>query len=310
MSDKQLVDSIAVPQASTSLDGLATLIRAEHQAVGFAAKNMLEHALRAGEALLAAKEQLDYGKWLPWLRSACDLSERHAQRYMAIFAAREELKANATRVSDLSLRAALEQISSKRIRAVPKLGNTGNQNQQHQQSGPTEFDALGWWTTASLEQRRHLLDGIGHTPILEALPPAWRNEFEQRIANHLTAEQLLELLERKIEHTPKTRAAFKGIRKALRHPQLELEATPSVPRPHRAVDVPTARDDVFRCYTRLSLEDLDNRILTIQRMAGSGSHLSPEQWRAVDRMRARAVELKRDLATSAQGQERTMTATA
>ena len=68
------------------------------------------------------------------------------------------------------------------------------------------------------------------------------------------------------------------------------------------------RDDLFRDYRKLSADELKARVLTILRAAGRGQHFSLEQWGVVDRMRARAVELKR--ATSAQGQERTMTATA
>jgi hypothetical protein len=67
-------------------------------------------------------------------------------------------------------------------------------------------------------------------------------------------------------------------------------------------------DDLFRDYRKLPADELEARVLTILRAAGRGQHFSPEQWDVVDRMRARAVELKR--ATSAQGQERTMTATA
>jgi hypothetical protein len=67
-------------------------------------------------------------------------------------------------------------------------------------------------------------------------------------------------------------------------------------------------DDLFRDYRKLSADELEARVLTIRRAAGRGQQFHYAQWRTVERMRARAGELKR--ATSAQGQERTMTATA
>jgi hypothetical protein len=125
----------------------------------------------------------------------------------------------------------------------------------------------------------------------------------------LSVEQLLKLLESKIELTPKTRAALKDIRKALPRPQLKLAAD----KPTQAITTSsgaTFHDEGFRNYRQMSLADLENLILTIQRAAGRGSHLTPTQWAKLDRMRARAAELKRNSAASAQGQEHTMTATA
>ena len=69
----------------------------------------------------------------------------------------------------------------------------------------------------------------------------------------------------------------------------------------RPLSITTAlalHDDLFRDYRKLSADELEARVLTILRAAGRGQHFSPEQWGVVDRMRARAVELKR--ATSAQ----------
>ena len=57
-------------------------------------------------------------------------------------------------------------------------------------------------------------------------------------------------------------------------------------------------DDLFRDYRKLSADELEARVLTILRAAGRGQQFSPEQWGVVDRMRSRAVDLKR--ATSAQ----------
>jgi hypothetical protein len=86
-----------VPQ-QLDLGALAAAVRAAHLAVNHAARNVIEHASTAGDALHRAKAALPHGRWLPWLKQKCDLSERQAQRYMAIAAARETLTANPLRV--------------------------------------------------------------------------------------------------------------------------------------------------------------------------------------------------------------------
>ena len=79
-----------------------------------------------------------------------------------------------------------------------------------------------------MEARRHFLDGVGLTGILEAMPPEWRAMLEVRITEHLPAIELVELLERKLGD--KGRAALKEIRKALDAPRLlTLKAAPTSP---------------------------------------------------------------------------------
>jgi hypothetical protein len=100
------------------LDDLASTIRTAHEGVTRAAANMIEFALTAGDALLRAKETVGHGKWLPWLKTKCDLGERTAQRYMAIAGARAVIEANPTRVADLGLVAVLKLISAEK--RIPK----------------------------------------------------------------------------------------------------------------------------------------------------------------------------------------------
>jgi hypothetical protein len=162
---------------SVNLDNLAREVRAAHTAVGHAARNVLEHAIIAGEALIKAQDQLEHGQWLPWLKQHCDLSERHAQRYMTLATHRLDLEANPTRVSDLSLRGALRLLkppSPQRNRATPSKATN------------ISFDALGWWVEATLEQRRHFLSGIGLDPFMAAMPEAWRPKLERRVAESNT----------------------------------------------------------------------------------------------------------------------------
>jgi hypothetical protein len=72
------------PSVSNSLADLAARIKVEHDACTEAEKRGLQHAAAAGKMLIEAKAQLKHGQWLPWLRDHCSLSERKAQRYMAI----------------------------------------------------------------------------------------------------------------------------------------------------------------------------------------------------------------------------------
>lgn len=97
-----------MPEGQLTLFELAHIVNREHELAREAGLAMVEHAIRAGEALIAAKAQLHHGEWLPWLADEFDGSERMAQRYMTV-------AANPTRVSDLdepSLRKALEAIAS------------------------------------------------------------------------------------------------------------------------------------------------------------------------------------------------------
>ena len=98
-----------------SLTDLAARIRAEHEAVSSALKESVRHAITAGELLVEAKEQLGDGRWLPWFRDHCTISERTAQLYMRVAKNRAEIE-NQMRngVADLSLNeiAALLMLSS------------------------------------------------------------------------------------------------------------------------------------------------------------------------------------------------------
>ena len=96
----------------TNLGSLAVAINREYEAVKAAFQEGIEHAIKAGDLLIEAKKAVPYGKWETWLRDNCCVSERMAQRYMAIAKVFPELEpAEATRVSGLSLRAALAELA-------------------------------------------------------------------------------------------------------------------------------------------------------------------------------------------------------
>jgi hypothetical protein len=73
-------------------------------------QTVLKQAIDLGALLLQAKTKVGHGRFGKWLEKNCDLSERSAQRYMAL---KEEwpkietwLKDNSATVADLSLRQA------------------------------------------------------------------------------------------------------------------------------------------------------------------------------------------------------------
>lgn len=86
----------------------ADVANREHALARSAGESMIEHAIAAGEALMAAKRQVPHGEWLPWLEANFDGSVDMAERYMKV-------AANSARVRNLeepSLRKALEAVSS------------------------------------------------------------------------------------------------------------------------------------------------------------------------------------------------------
>jgi hypothetical protein len=97
-------------EQSNSLADLAARIKAEHEATAIAMQRGIEHAM-AADLLIEAKAKLKHGQWLPWLTEHCAMSDRSAQRYIRIAKNRTSIEANTPRVSDLSLRGALDALA-------------------------------------------------------------------------------------------------------------------------------------------------------------------------------------------------------
>jgi hypothetical protein len=200
--------------SNQGLDELAATIRTEHQAVGLAARNMLEHALRAGDALQAAKRQVAEGGWESWVRKHCDLSLRCAQVYMQLAAARSQIEAQAQHAAPHSLRAALKLIGPA-PETSSRLHNTTNKTKP-----ATSFDALAWWSGESIEGRRHFLDDVGSDPLLKAVPPTWGEDWALGKVSPL---QLVKALEHKLAGNKSACKALAALRKTLQPPTIDLK---------------------------------------------------------------------------------------
>jgi hypothetical protein len=196
-------------QRRATLEQLAERVRTALKGVTLAGTNLLEHALAAGDALLAAKEAAGHGNWLAWLKRECDLSEDKAERYMQIARGRAKLEANSARLRNLSL--------SNALRVIKKSEPPGSKSSRpaaKTKKHATSLDALGWWSGASLEERRHFLEGVGVS----------------QVVGHLSAVRLLDLLEGRLERDGINAAApLKKLRELVDRSKttLDLKALPA-----------------------------------------------------------------------------------
>jgi hypothetical protein len=174
----QIIDA-AVDNRTTAQDQLCALaktIQAEHSAVVRTACGVVEHAIKAGEALIAAKDKLaSHGKWEGWLRKHCDLSERTAQIYMQLARARLEIEAKAHRAAVLSLRAALQLIRPK----------TKKEPRQKKSTIKATLNHLAW-SDATPQERTKFLDAIGYSSLITAIPLTWGQETKEVFAGSVS----------------------------------------------------------------------------------------------------------------------------
>lgn len=96
---------------------LAIQINDAHSAARQSMRDAVEHAVKAGELLAAAKEQIGHGRWLSWVGEHCEFSARTAQAYMRLARQWPALR-NTQRVADLPLREALIQLAEPRRRPI------------------------------------------------------------------------------------------------------------------------------------------------------------------------------------------------
>jgi predicted RNase H-like nuclease (RuvC/YqgF family) len=81
---------------------------------------MYEHAVKAGAALLAARERIPRGGWERWVRENCDLSLRTAQIYTQLARGRPLIEAEAQSSAPRSLSAALAALAAFKMFVEPR----------------------------------------------------------------------------------------------------------------------------------------------------------------------------------------------
>jgi hypothetical protein len=116
-----LTNPPAIVRPASDLAELAAQISDQHRLCVEATSTALEHARRAGELLVAAKERAGHGQWLPWLKANCPFSERTAQGYMRVAREWPRLQSNPQRVADLSYRDALRLLAESMEGEPPRV---------------------------------------------------------------------------------------------------------------------------------------------------------------------------------------------
>jgi hypothetical protein len=94
------------------LGELAEEINEEHRAFVGMFRKTVEHGIRAGELLAAAKEQCPHGTWLGWLEENFEGAPRTAQEYMSLYKRRDEVRAIARDSALLSVSGALKELAA------------------------------------------------------------------------------------------------------------------------------------------------------------------------------------------------------
>ena len=103
---------------STAVVADAAEINREHQLARMSADSAVQHAMRCGNLLVAAKIEAKHGGWLPWLSANCpEISQRTAQCYMRLHQQLVD-PANTQRVAGLSLRRAIDELTESRCAVV------------------------------------------------------------------------------------------------------------------------------------------------------------------------------------------------
>lgn len=105
----------------SNLTELAAAANESHLRCEEAARTTLEHAMRAGEALTAAKELVPHGGWRDWLRENVRFSQRTAQLYMNVSREVPRLTgAKAQRVAHLGLSEVSRMLSAGPVASIPQ----------------------------------------------------------------------------------------------------------------------------------------------------------------------------------------------
>jgi Protein of unknown function (DUF3102) len=111
-----------VPAPTPRHDDLATRINAAHEEVKNSIRRGAEHAIKAGDLLLQAKETVGHGVFLEWLGEHCTCTPRTAQLYMKLAKEKDKLGSNTKSISHLTLTEAMEMLGPLKQKLGEKSG--------------------------------------------------------------------------------------------------------------------------------------------------------------------------------------------
>jgi hypothetical protein len=158
-------------------------INHEHREAVKASKGLLDHPIKCGEMLKAAKAKVGHGEWDKWLTKNCpEISDRTARLYMRLATKQPELekvaKQNGNAVADLSIRGAAKSISKKQ---TPEQKETRRKNQQPQLAPTVIKDQL-----QALD-----VDGVLNL-LVETFDQDFLDTLEERLSEHLAPSEVEE----------------------------------------------------------------------------------------------------------------------
>ncbi len=174
---------IVASKPEVGVDDLAAIVRHELQQARQAWSNALDHAMKAGDALIAVQPKVAARgiNWKKWLRDNCFVAPSTAELYMQLARHRDQIEAELKRNVELSLRAARRLISAKR----DAEGN--HEEDGAAEDGAAEDGAEGEPETLVAHWRRSpgelaaLLDTVGVTGILEAMSVEFGRQLRDRL---------------------------------------------------------------------------------------------------------------------------------
>jgi hypothetical protein len=167
----------ATPDVKMDLAALTVAVCRHHKQVGATNGTALDAAMACGDALILVRDKIKipHGGWKTWLKS-CSLQDRTARRYIQLANGRRIIESKRSSTTDIA-------------GALRLLGNNARSSDGKTKNltKPPALSSLAW-SEASVEQRRHFLDGVGLSGILEAMPPAWRSQLQRTHRDDLAIE--------------------------------------------------------------------------------------------------------------------------
>jgi len=151
----------------TGLPALAETARREHELAVQAGESMLLHAIRAGEALLEARAQVEQGRWGRWLEDNFTATSQTAVVYMRIARGRDVVLASGVKTQ------------ADAVKLVPALPN-GLQNRR---PGAEDEEAEAREMRRNGANLRQIAEhfGINYQTAQAWTIPGWRDRRNQRL---------------------------------------------------------------------------------------------------------------------------------